>query len=392
MRQFYKERFKAQKQLAKKISTTLEVNAILEKMRAEARALIPHAMEVCILLLDSEAPNYTKPLQCQLYETPVNCLSCKRFRPAVVDAMVKKKGIITPLGEPVERPDGEIVDIGPEMAFPIFSGDEVLAVISVVSKPGTRFSKKDLLLMEDLAETAGNVIINAKQHWKLTQEKLQISGTLSTLFKFVPQSVRHLVGKDPEGINMKKEKKEVTVLFLDLENYTRLSSSRPFTEVHAMVEKLFSRFVDPIQRFHGDINETAGDGLMIIFKDHNPKVNANNAVLASLDIHEQTRLAREGLGKEFSTINVNMGINSGEALVGMTQFSGALDTRMTYTASGPVTNLAARLGGQAKGGDILIGENTKQLIQGILPFHERGMIKLKGIKEPEKVYSLLESP
>ena len=124
MRQFYKERFKAQKQLAKKISTTLEVNAILEKMRAEARALIPRAMEVCILLLDSEAPNYTKPLQCQLYETPVNCLSCKRFRPAVVDAMVKKKGIITPLGEPVERPDGEIVDIGPEMAFPIFSGDE----------------------------------------------------------------------------------------------------------------------------------------------------------------------------------------------------------------------------------------------------------------------------
>jgi class 3 adenylate cyclase len=392
MRQFYKERFKAQKQLAKKISTTLEANAILEKMRAEARALIPHAMEVCILLLDSEAPNYTKPLQCQLYETPVNCLSCKRFRPAVVDAMVKKKGIITPLGEPVERPDGEIVDIGPEMAFPIFSGDEVLAVISVVSKPDTKFSKKDLLLMEDLAETAGNVIINAKQHWKLTQEKLQISGTLSTLFKFVPQSVRHLVGKDPEGINMAKEKKEVTVLFLDLENYTRLSSSLPFTEVHAMVEKLFSRFVDPIQRFHGDINETSGDGLMIIFKDHDPKVNANNAVMASLDIHEQTRLAREGLGEEFSTINVNMGINSGEALVGMTQFSGALDTRMTYTASGPVTNLAARLGGQAKGGDILIGENTKHLIQGIISVHERGLIKLKGIKEPVKVYSLLENP
>lgn len=159
-----------------------------------------------------------------------------------------------------------------------------------------------------------------------------------------------------------------------------------------MVEKLFSRFVDPIQRFHGDINETAGDGLMIIFKEHDPRVNANNAVLASLDIHEQTRLAREAMVEEFSTINVNMGINSGEALVGMTQFSGALDTRMTYTASGPVTNLAARLGGEATGGDILIGENTKQLIQGILPVHERGLVKLKGFKDPQKVYSLLESP
>lgn len=389
MRQFYKERFKAQRRLARTISTTLEVNTILEKMRAEARALIPQAMEVCILLLDPEAPSYTKPLQCQLYETPVNCLSCKRFRPAVVEAMVKKKGIITPLGEPIERPDGALLDIGPEMAFPIFSGDELLAVISVVSRPNTKFSKKDFLLMEDLAETAGNVIVNAKQHWKVMQEKLKISGILSNLFKFVPQSVRNIVEENPEGINMKKEKKEVTVLFLDLENYTRLSASRPFAEVHAMVEKLFSRFVDPIQRFHGDINETSGDGLMIIFKDHDPKANANNAAKASLDIHEQTILARKSMGEDFPSINVNMGINSGEALLGMTQFSGALDTRMTYTASGPVTNLAARLGSQAKGGDILIGEKTMELIDGLIPIYERDVVELKGIKEPQKVYSLL---
>ena len=184
----------------------------------------------------------------------------------------------------------------------------------------------------------------------------------------------------------------MTVLFLDLENYTRLSASRPNVEVNAMIETLFSRFVDPIQRYHGDINETAGDGLMIIFKDDPPGDNALNAVNAALDIRDQTTLVREELGKAFSSISVNMGINSGEALVGMTQFAGSLNTRMTYTASGPVTNLAARLGAQAKGGDIIIGEQTKQLIEALMPVYDRGQAKLKGFKEPQKMYSVLKNP
>jgi len=75
--------------------------------------------------------------------------------------------------------------------------------------------------------------------------------------------------------------------------------------------------------------------------------------------------------------------------VGMTRFKGSLGTRMTYTASGPVTNLAARLTGHSKGGDILIGEETKKLIEGLWPMYDRGLAELKGIKEPLRVFSLL---
>lgn len=392
MRRYYKERLLAQKSLARKIARTLEVNTILEKMRAAAREMIPSAMEVCILLLDPDAPRYTRPLHCQLYKTPVNCLSCKRFRPAIVEAMTEKKGIITTMGEPIDRHDGAKVEIGPEMAFPIFAGDDLLAVISVVSKPETTFSRKDFLLMQDMAETAGNIIINAKEHWKVTEEKLKISNILSDLTKFVPQSVRHMVEENPEALNLAKESMDVTVLFLDLENYTRLSASRSYVEVNALIETLFSRFVDPIQRYHGDINETAGDGLMIIFKDHPPMEDALNAVNAALDIRDQTSLVRQELDESFPSINVNIGINSGEALVGMTQFAGSLNTRMTYTASGPVTNLAARLGAHAKGGDILIGDQTKRLVEGVIQVYERGQVKLKGIKGPQTIFSPLKNP
>jgi len=84
-----------------------------------------------------------------------------------------------------------------------------------------------------------------------------------------------------------------------------------------------------------------------------------------------------------------MGINAGTALVGMTRFKGSIGTRMTYTASGPVTNLAARLASHASGGDILIGDETKILIDGLWPMYDRGLATLKGIDKPMKIYSLL---
>ena len=222
------------------------------------------------------------------------------------------------------------------------------------------------------------------------QEKIGISQMLAHLSPFVPQSVRRIVEENPEMLKQEKESKEVTVLFLDLEGYTKLSASRSETEVNEMVEEMFSSSVDPIHRSGGDINETAGDGLMIIFKNDDAKTNAYHAVKAALDIHERNREINKRFRENFEPLSVNIGINSGVALVGMTTFKGSLDTRMTYTASGPVTNLAARLADYAKGGDILIGEETRKMIDGRWPVFDQGLVYLKGIDEALRVYSLLK--
>ena len=161
-----------------------------------------------------------------------------------------------------------------------------------------------------------------------------------------------------------KEKKAVTVLFLDLEEYTRLSGRLSEVEVNEIVERLFSSFIDPIHRSQGDINETAGDGLMIIFKEGDLRTNAISSVKTAFESYERSQEFNKALPSKIDSINVNMGINAGTALVGMTKFKGSIGTRMTYTASGPVTNLAARLASHAKGGDILISEETKRLIDG----------------------------
>lgn len=387
---FYRERFEAQRRLAERMATSMEVNEILERLREEARGLVPQSMEACILLLDPDAPRYTRPLQCALYDRPINCQSCKRDRLAIQKAIQRRKTVLVPHSEPVARPDGRTVPIGPEIAIPVFSNEDLLAVVSVVLRPEGRITRKEFYLLKDLAESVGHVILRAKKYWEVTQEKIRISQVLSHLSPFVPLSVRSIVEKNPEMANMEKEKKAVTVLFLDLEDYTRLSASRPDIEVNRLVEELFSTFVDPIQRSHGDIVETAGDGLMIVFKDHDARTNAVNAVKAALDIHGLTREHNASLGEGLEPVRVNMGINSGMALVGMTRFRGSLGTRMTYTASGSVTNLAARLASYAKGGDILLGKETARLIDGLWPIYDRGLARLKGIEEPVRVFSLFQ--
>ncbi|MEJ2588669.1 MAG: adenylate/guanylate cyclase domain-containing protein [Deltaproteobacteria bacterium] len=388
MKKYYKERFEAMRRVNRTLASTMEVNQILETLREEIRKLVPSCMEACILLLDPDAPKYTRPLNCALYNRPVNCLSCKRSRAAVIKALTRKKGVVISETEAIVRSDGSVVKTGPEAAIPVFVDNEILSVVNVVSKPGTRFTRKDFYLIKDISEMAGNAILRAKRLWETTQEKIAINQMLSHLSPFVPHSVRKIVENDPELLKREKEKREVTVLFLDLEDYTRLNLSRPETEVNELVERLFSSFVDPIHRSGGDINETAGDGLMIIFKDNDAPTNAIHAVSAAFDIDRINRQLSGKLDSDFGLVNVNMGINSGTALVGMTRFKGASDTRMTYTATGAVTNMAARLADLAAGGDILIGEGTKRLIQDTWTTYDRGQHRFKGIDQPVNVYSL----
>ncbi len=390
MRKYYKERFEAQRRIASKVALSTEVNEILEKLREEAKALVPSAMEVCILMIDPDAPKYTRPLQCALYDRPANCLSCKRNRSAVKKALDRRKGVVISSSEPIRRPDGTLIQTGPEMALPIFVNDEILGIINLVSRPGTKFTRKDFYLMRDLSETAGDIILRTKKQWEITQDKIKISQMLAHLSPFVPQSVRRIVEHHPEMLNQEKKNMEVTVLFLDLEGYTHLSTKRPETEVNEMVEKMFSSFVDPIHRSGGDINETAGDGLMIIFKNDDAVTNAIHAVKAAFDIQRINMDLNNRLSNQFDPINVNIGINSGTALVGMTRFKGSLDTRMTYTATGNVTNVAARLADYAKGGDMIIGEGTKKMIEGLWPVFDLGEVHLKGIDDPVRIYSLKE--
>jgi class 3 adenylate cyclase len=181
---------------------------------------------------------------------------------------------------------------------------------------------------------------------------------------------------------------DVSTLFLDVAGYTKISESLTRDKVNFIIEKYFSSFLDLIYEHGGDINETAGDGLMIIFQGE-PNETAINAALAALKVRDKTREINKELRNRFQPISVNMGINSGEASVGMSRFQGKTGTRMTFTASGPVTNLAARIASAAKDGDILIGAETASRISHEISVYDRGLMNFKNVSEPVRVFSLV---
>lgn len=207
------------------------------------------------------------------------------------------------------------------------------------------------------------------------------------LGKFVPESVKRLIENAPEAPALDKRDRDVSILFLDIAGYTRLSEHNSHEKMNALVERYFSSFLDAIHTHNGDINETAGDGLMILFQDEDPVQHADAAVRTALAIQQKVADINHS-NDAMEPIAVNIGINSGIAAVGSTRFEGFAGVRWTYTATGPVTNTAARLAELATYGEIYLGENTASRVQKWFRLHCLGQRQLKNIQWPILVYQL----
>jgi class 3 adenylate cyclase len=208
------------------------------------------------------------------------------------------------------------------------------------------------------------------------------------LDRFVPDAVRRAIETNPDSPGLAKTAKDVTVLFLDIEGYSLLSETLARPVVNALVERYFSLFLASIRAEGGDINETAGDGLMIIFQAGRPEEHASAAVRAALEIREQTSAANRDPVAGHPPIVVNIGISSGECDVGATRFHGPAGERWTFTASGPVTNLAARLGDHARGGQVLIAAETAARVRERFSLRGLGLVSLKNLSSSVEVWEV----
>ncbi len=389
--QIYKERFDNLFRVARKLTSSLNIGEILELIRDEARATLPQLQEVCILVIDPEAHNYTRPLHCAVEKQRINCQLCKRGRGTINSALGQTSAAVCFLPGQSHL---TISDPGApgfsEIVFPICEGDVPLAVLDAIAKPGSKgLAERDFVLIKDLVDLASNVIKNARSHWKMSQEKLTVDKILQHLRPFVPSTVQTIVDKNPNDPDLDKKDIDVTVLFLDVAGYTRISETQSRDKVTFIIEKYFSSFLDIICAHGGDVNETAGDGLMVIFQGQ-PEMTALSGSKAALAIRGRTLEINEELRNRFQPIEVNMGLNSGMAAVGMNRFEGSSGTRMTFTATGPVTNLAARIASAAQHGDILLGPETARRVgQRSMKLFDRGLMNFKNVSEPTRVFSLV---
>jgi class 3 adenylate cyclase/HAMP domain-containing protein len=217
----------------------------------------------------------------------------------------------------------------------------------------------------------------------------QLKGELA---KFVPDAVKELLERDPNATELEKRQEEVSVLFLDIAGYTRLSEQLDPRALNQLVQTYFSSFLEIIRAHHGDVNETAGDGLMVIFqrgRGRAPEDHALNAARAAFAIRQRTLALNEEYAGRLAPVQLHMGLNTGEALVGATKLGGPGGQRWTFTATGPVTNVAARLAGVAQGGEIVLGPATAERVRAHFVLEALGPRSLKNVSEPVPVFRLI---
>jgi class 3 adenylate cyclase/HAMP domain-containing protein len=248
---------------------------------------------------------------------------------------------------------------------------------------------------EDLA-ARNTELATALEHLQASRQRLEVLEQLKgELSKFVPDAVKDLLERDPTATSLEKRSEEVSVLFLDIAGYTRLSETIEAKRLNQLVQTYFSSFLEIIRAHHGDVNETAGDGLMVIFQGKrrgeggDERDHALNATRAAFAIRQKAAALNDEYAGVFPPVSLHMGINTGQALVGATKLGGAGSQRWTFTATGPTTNIAARFAGAAEGGDIVVGQVTADRIASLFVLESLGERSFKNVSQPLAVYRVI---
>jgi class 3 adenylate cyclase len=157
-----------------------------------------------------------------------------------------------------------------------------------------------------------------------------------------------------------------------------------------MIQDYFSAFLEIIRAQQGDVNETAGDGLMVIFQSEGSRTrHAQNAAGAAFQLLGKVEALNQEFTGIYPPVAIHVGINSGPALVGATKLDAAGGGRWTFTATGPTTNLAARIAGLTRGGEVKVGPETAARIKGHYVLEDTGEHQLKNVAQPVRVYRLV---
>lgn len=214
------------------------------------------------------------------------------------------------------------------------------------------------------------------------------AGALTAL---IPRPALRLLASSAAGRVPRKRTRDVAALFVDIERCTRLCEDLPPREMNGVIERYFSAYLDVVRRAGGEVTEILGDGLLALFEGDRLERNARAALQSALDVHGQTRYLNQRQHMRHDPVVVNIGLHAGPAWVGFTRLRGGGGERWVYAASGPVTNVAARLSSLARGGQILTTRATAALFPAGCDCRSLGPHVLKNVTGPVDVVEIREA-
>jgi len=201
---------------------------------------------------------------------------------------------------------------------------------------------------------------------------------------FSPQLAELIVSTGEEKL-LESHRREVTVVFCDLRDFTAFSETTEPEEVMEVLREYHTALGELIFRFEGTLERFAGDGLMVFFNDPVPCPDpAARAVRMAVAMRQRVGELTGTWRKRGHQLDFGVGIAQGYATLGKIGFEGRFD----YAAIGTVTNLAARLCGEAAGGQILISQRVYAAVEALAVADQVGELSLKGFVKPVPAYNV----
>lgn len=269
------------------------------------------------------------------------------------------------------------------MCVPLWDKQDVLGVVYVDNLLKAKaFSKEDLEL---LTAIANQIAIRIKQEELYARLKDQAVMRANLERLHPPEVVDKILEQE---VTLGVEERQVSVLFCDIQGFTKLSEKNPPPEVSRLLNAYYENLAKIVFEHHGSVNKFIGDGVMAIFgaagdqPDH-----ALQAVRAGQDILRVRPSLLEAAppGVHY---NLRVGINSGTVLVG---WVGSLKL-MEYTVLGDTVNIASRLEALAQPNTLCIGEKTHSLLNGAVPAKSLGKRQLRGREQELGVFEVTADP
>jgi len=267
------------------------------------------------------------------------------------------------------------------MCSPLIHENEVIGAVHIDLRDGLgTFTKKDLGLLGGIVASVAMAVANVNLTRKIEKEA-QTQAQFERLLS--PNIVKQLVDGKLK-IGSAGELRHVTIMFADIRGFTSMSQNASPADVVNMLNQFFERVVDIVFKYGGTVDKYMGDEVMVLFGAPIPmKKQEDSALACALEIQRMLKLwnhARAIEGDE--KIVVGIGINSGEVLVGSIGSS----KTMQYTCIGSAVNIASRLTGLAKAGQVVASKETMVRLKSRTKWKALPPADIKGIDGKFRAY------
>jgi adenylate cyclase len=211
------------------------------------------------------------------------------------------------------------------------------------------------------------------------QEQVAQVERLGRLKRFFSPQLAELIVAGGTEDPLRTHRREITVVFLDLRGFTGFAETAEPEEVMGVLREYHEAMGQLILEHEGTLERFAGDGMMIFFNDPVPVENpAERAVRMAVAMRDRVRELRAAWRKRGHDLDLGVGIAQGYATIGAIGFEGRWD----YGAIGTVTNLAARLCAEARGGQILVTSRVAAAVEELVDAEDVGALPLRGLTKP----------